>query len=127
VHGAAPSLPAAYNRAIDGLPIGPEAGSCGTAAYRRDTVFVADIESDSLWVGYRKLALAHGLRACWSTPILANDGHVLGTFALYYRTSRSADPAAVDLIARAVHVAGIAIERRPLDASRSPEDQRLRA
>ena len=127
LHGAAPSLPDAYNRAIHDLPIGPTAGSCGTAAYRRDAVFVADIETDPLWADYRKLALGHGLRACWSTPILANDGRVLGTFALYYRTPRRPERGAVDLIARAVHVAGIAIERRQLDDQLRALSNRLQA
>jgi PAS domain S-box-containing protein len=84
-HGAAPSLPAAYNRAIDGLAIGPAVGSCGTAAFRREPVIVADIASDPLWADYRELAESHGLRACWSTPVLAASGRVLGTFAVYYR------------------------------------------
>ena len=72
-------------RAIDGQPIGPSAGSCGTAAYRREPVIVEDIATDPLWDGYREVALAHGLRACWSTPIFDAERHVLGTFALYFR------------------------------------------
>lgn len=126
-HGAAPSLPAAYNMALHDLPIGPAAGSCGTAAFRRDAVFVADIETDPLWADYRDLARPHGLRACWSTPILANNGHVLGTFGLYYRTPRKPDRASVELIARAVHVAGIAIERRQLDEQMRALSDRLDA
>ena len=81
--GAAPSLPDAYVKAIDGVPIGPKAGSCGTAAYRRETVIVDDIMSDPLWDDYRDLAAEHGLRSCWSTPILSHQGAVLGTFAMY--------------------------------------------
>ena len=81
-HGAAPSLPDAYNRAIHGATIGAQAGSCGTAAFRRKPVFVTDIETDPLWEPYRDLARSHGLRACWSFPILATDGHVLGTAAV---------------------------------------------
>ncbi|TAL19616.1 MAG: GAF domain-containing protein, partial [Aquabacterium sp.] len=76
--GVAPSLPAAYNAALDGLPIGPHAGSCGTAIARGEAVYVSDIETDPLWDDYRELALAHGLRACWSTPIFATDGSILG-------------------------------------------------
>ncbi|MBI4756727.1 MAG: PAS domain S-box protein [Betaproteobacteria bacterium] len=79
-HGAAPSLPDAYNRAIDGAAIGPGAGSCGTAAWHKEQVIVTDIETDPLWVDYRELALAHGLRASWSTPIVSPTGVVLGTF-----------------------------------------------
>jgi PAS domain S-box-containing protein len=114
--GAAPSLPAAYSRAIDGLPIGPRAGSCGTAAYERRAVFVEDVQTDPLWTDYRELAAQYGLRACWSTPILAIDGRVLGTFALYFRESRAPTKRDLDLIARASHLAGIAIERRQLEA-----------
>ena len=83
-HGAAPSLPEAYVKAIDGQPIGPVAGSCGTAAFRREPVIVEDIAADPLWVNYRILALEHGLRACWSTPIFDEHHRVLGTFALYF-------------------------------------------
>jgi PAS domain S-box-containing protein len=116
VHPAAgPSLPAAYDRAIDGLAIGPKAGSCGTAAFRRAPVIVADIETDPLWEDYRDLIRPHGLRACWSYPILANDGRVLGTFAVYYREVREPDDEARQLIERASHVAGIVLERRRLD------------
>ncbi len=87
-HGAAPSLPEEYSRAIDGATIGPVAGSCGTAAFTRQTVIVSDIATDPLWANYRDLALRHGLRACWSTPILSADDQVIGTFALYYKTAR---------------------------------------
>jgi len=76
-HGAAPSLPKSYTEAIDGASIGPAAGSCGTAAYRKAPVIVSDIAQDPLWADYRDLALPHGLRACWSTPVLALDGRVL--------------------------------------------------
>ncbi|MFN0250374.1 MAG: GAF domain-containing protein [Kofleriaceae bacterium] len=115
--GAAPSLPAAWNSFVDGMEIGPAVGSCGTAAFRRDAVFVRDVESDPLWEGYRDVVRPFGLRACWSMPILSNDGRVLGTFAMYYREPRSPEAPDVDLIARAVHVAGIAIERRRLEDS----------
>jgi len=114
-HGTAPSLPDAYNRAIHGATIGAQAGSCGTAAFRRKPVFVTDIETDPLWEPYRDLARAHGLRACWSFPILATDGHVLGTAAVYYRQPRTADPMVVELVSRVAHVAAIAIERRKID------------
>jgi PAS domain S-box-containing protein len=124
-HGAAPSLPDSYNRAIDGAPIGPQAGSCGTAAWRRAPVFVSDIDTDPLWDDYRELARAAGLRACWSTPIVANDGRVLGTFALYYREPRVADDVARALIARASHVAGIAIDRRQLDEQLAALSERI--
>ena len=109
-HGAAPSLPAEYSRLVDGVQIGPCAGSCGTAAYRKQSVVVCDIASDPLWANYRQLALPHGLRACWSTPIASQDGKVLGTFAVYYGEPRTPDAEHVQLVAHATHLAGIAIE-----------------
>lgn len=92
-HGAGPSLPAEYNAAIDGIEIGPEVGSCGTAAFHNQTVSVFDIEHNPLWANFKDLALAHGLRACWSTPIHDAGGRVLGTFANYYRVVRDPSPA----------------------------------
>lgn len=84
-HGAAPSLPQSYCDSINGLEIGPWAGSCGTAAYTGQPVYVTDIATDERWAPYRELALPHGLRACWSTPIRNGDGEVIGTFAIYHR------------------------------------------
>jgi PAS domain S-box-containing protein len=127
VHGAAPGLPDAYNLAIDGAPIGPKAGSCGTAAYRREPVFVDDIATDPLWDDYRALADQFGLRACWSWPILATDGGVLGTFAMYHHRPCKADPTVRTLIARAAHVAAIAIERRQLDDRLAALSERIEA
>jgi len=111
-HGAAPSLPQTYTQAIDGMCIGPESGSCGTAMYRREPVVVTDILQDPLWEPYRGLAEPYGLRACWSTPILAHSGKVLGSFAMYYREPRSPIPAETRALEMATHLAGIAIERR---------------
>jgi PAS domain-containing protein len=91
-HGAAPSLPVPYTKAIDGLCVGPKAGSCGTAMYRREPVVVTDILQDPLWEPYRAVAEPYGLRACWSTPILAHSGKALGSFAMYYREPRSPNP-----------------------------------
>ena len=90
-HGAAPNLPVGYNEAIDGLAIGPNAGSCGTAAYLQRQVIVSDIMADPLWQDFRGLAQNYGLRACWSTPIFSSNKSVLGTFALYYREPRVPD------------------------------------
>jgi GAF domain-containing protein len=89
LHGAAPSLPAAYCEAIHGIAIGPSAGSCGTAAYAGHSIFVTDIATDPLWADFRDLALSHDLRSCWSTPIRAADGDVVGTFAVYHSTPRA--------------------------------------
>ena len=83
-HGAAPTLPAAYCEAINGAQIGPAAGSCGTAAFLGRPVYVTDIATDPRWADYRDLALPHGLRACWSTPIFDPQHKVLGTFAIYH-------------------------------------------
>ncbi len=111
-HGAAPNLPEAYNRAIDGVSIAGVAGSCGSAAYLDRQVIVEDIGSDPLSAGYRELALQHGLRSCWSTPIHDSHGKILGTLAIYHREPRKPTPAELELIARAVHVTHIATERK---------------
>ncbi|MFD0427786.1 GAF domain-containing protein [Streptomyces zhihengii] len=88
-HGAAPSLPDFYNQAIDGIAAGEGVGSCGTAAHRRRPVIVTDIRTDPFWDDFRDLADKAGVAACWSTPILARDGALLGTFAMYHRTPRA--------------------------------------
>ena len=108
---AAPSLPEAYSAAIDGVAIGPAAGSCGTAAWRGELVIVSDIAADPLWAEYRAIALAHGLRACWSIPIKSPGGRVVGTFAAYYREPREPSRTDLELLETARHIAGIAIER----------------
>jgi PAS domain S-box-containing protein len=114
-HCSAPRLPAAYAHTIDGVPIGPVAGSCGTAMYLRRQVIVSDIMSDPLWANCREKAAPFGLRACWSTPIFASDGRVLGSFAMYYRQPQSPTPFEEELIAIAVHLATIAIERHRVE------------
>ncbi len=106
-----PSLPPEYMAALDGLPIGPGAGSCGTAMYRKETVIVSDIRSDPLWAPYRRLVAPYGLLACWSTPIYLDKENVLGSFAMYYREVRTPDADDMRLISVATHLAGIAIER----------------
>ncbi len=110
-HGAAPSLPRRYTEAIDGGLIGPRAGSCGTAVYRRELVVVSEIETDPLWADYYHLALAEGLRACWSTPIFSTKRSVLGTFALYCREPASPSSEQLSVVERFAHLASIAIER----------------
>ena len=117
-HGAAPSLPEAYVQAIDGVAIGPTVGSCGTAAFMRRQVIVSDIARDPLWADYRDLALCHGLRACWSTPVIASDGTVLGAFAVYYGAPQQPTQFDLLLIERATHLACITIERKRADALR---------
>ena len=86
--GGAPSLPAHFSAAIDGVAIGPGAGSCGTAMFERRMVTVENIETDPLWNDFRHLALPLGLRACWSVPFENDSGTVLGAFAVYHRTPR---------------------------------------
>src|SRR6267378_2391230 len=125
-HGAAPSLPGAYTEAIDGIAIGPAVGSCGTAAYLGEPVMVRDIATDPLWADYRALALAHGLRACWSTPILSSDGKVLGTFATYYREPRSPTTQDHNLIEQVTHLASIAIEREQAEEALREREARIR-
>ena len=110
IHGSAPSLPEAYNNAINGMSIGPSIGSCGTAAFLKKEVVVANISTDPLWAEFKSLAEKHGLEACWSTPIMSAS-KVLGTFALYYTIPQNPtveERNAVQLLSR---TAGIVIER----------------
>ena len=108
--GVAPSFPPDFMTAIDGVNIGPRVGSCGTAAYRKETVIVSDINTDPLWADYRELALAYGLQAGWSTPILSAQETVLGTFAIYSREPRSPTPQERKLLEQFADVASVAIE-----------------
>jgi PAS domain S-box-containing protein len=109
--GAAPSLPAIYTRLLEGQPIGPRAGSCGTAAYLGERVIVEDIATHPYWTDYAPIALSHGLRACWSTPIKSPEGDVLGTFAMYYREIRGPRPEEIAWVDAATDLASIAIVR----------------
>lgn len=126
-HGAAPNLPESYNAAIDGAAIGPVAGSCGTAAFRGEPVFVEDLTTDPLWADYKHQIEPFGLRACWSVPIRSADKAVLGTFAIYHRQPKIPDPESLELLERAAHVAGIAIERRHLDDQLRALNERIEA
>lgn len=109
---AAPSLPEGYNRAIQGARIGPQAGSCGTAAWRKQRVIVSDIAQDPLWHGWAEVAAQYGLAACWSFPILDRRDQVLGTFAVYYRTARGPEPQELDTLERWARLAGLVIEHQ---------------
>jgi PAS domain S-box-containing protein len=126
-HGAAPSLPHDYNQKVDGLKIGPTVGSCGTAAYLKKPVIVSDTFTDPLWADYREIAQQYGLRACWSTPILSQQGEVLGTFAMYYREVRSPSAYELQLIERTAHLASLAIERAQTQAQLRASEQRYRS
>ena len=109
-HAVAPSLPQDYIKAIDGSPIGPKHGSCGTAMYRGKPVIVSDIFTDPLWEEYRNFAWAIGVAACWSTPIMSSKGKVLGSFAMYYREPRTPTGEESHLTNIATRLAGQAIE-----------------
>jgi PAS domain S-box-containing protein len=106
---SAPGLPAIYAHAIDGLPIGPRAGSCGTAMFRKETVIVSDIATDPLWEGHRDLALQFGLRACWSIPVLNDHEEVLAAFAIYYTIPKSPTETELDVIERAANLVTLII------------------
>ena len=110
-HISAPSLPASFTSAFDGEVIGPHAGSSGTPAYRREPVIVEDVAADPLWADFRDIAARHGLRACWSTPILDEHGRVLGVLAMYFRRPARPDRQHWELTELATHTAAIAIEK----------------
>lgn len=116
--------PAEYAIAIDGVVIGPNVGSCGTAAFRGEQVIVSDIDADPLWADYKELALKHGFRACWSTPIMSSHEKVLGTFAVYADTPRYPTPAELQLVEILTRTAGIAIERRRDEKALRDADRR---
>jgi PAS domain S-box-containing protein len=111
-HGVGPSLPEGYLRLIDGEPIGPLAGSCGTAAYTGQIVIVEDIRTDYRWVNYANVAIPFNLKACWSMPIISRQGKVIGTFAMYYDHIRKPTQDELELLNFVVNLAGIAIERK---------------
>jgi GAF domain-containing protein len=113
-HAVAPSLPENYVKVIDGEPIGPKHGSCGTAMYRGEPVIVTDISTDPLWEEYRNFAWAIGVAACWSTPIMSSKGKVLGSFAMYYREPRTPTGEESRLTDVATKLAGLAIEHHAL-------------
>ena len=125
-HGAAPSLPAAYNDAIDGIAVGPDVGSCGTAVHRGEPVLVSDIAIDPLWAKFRDLALGHGLRACWSVPIRSSQGEILGTFAMYHREPREPTVADLEIVEFVVRTAGLVIQRSNAEAAVRESEERLR-
>ena len=121
---AGPKLPNEWTRQMELLPIGPCAGSCGTAAYRGSQVIVSDIATDPLWnvPEHRAAALRYGLRASWSNPVLSWKGDVLGTFCMYYREPRSPTSQDLELIELATHLVRVAIERdRAQEALRASE------
>ncbi|MGN6608116.1 MAG: GAF domain-containing protein [Jatrophihabitans sp.] len=124
-HGAAPSLPVDYSAAIDGMSIGPLAGSCGTAAYTGEVVVVEDIATDERWAAYRHLADRAGVRACWSTPIRGRDG-ILGTFAVYRPHPHRPTPREEHLVERLSHLASVAIDHHDLLTALTESEERFR-
>ncbi|MGC4792183.1 GAF domain-containing protein [Micromonospora sp. DT178] len=126
-HGAAPSLPDFYNEAIDGIATGEGVGSCGTAAHRREPVVVTDIATDPFWDDFRDLAGRAGLAACWSTPILARDGGLLGTFAMYHRTPRVPQDTDLALARVFAGTAALAIERHHIEQGKLAAEARAKA
>ena len=113
----APSLPEDYSRSLDGIAIGPNAGSCGTAAYLGEAVLAEDIDTDPRWQPFKAGRfktgpLEVGLRACWSTPIKAKDGRVIGTFAFYFRERRGPSRWHQRIVDACVHLSALAIERQ---------------
>ena len=125
-HAAAPSLPLAYCRAIDGSNIGPAAGSCGTSAYRKQPVVVTDVMTDPLWADYRGLAVEFEFRACWSTPVMSPDGDVLGTFAVYHDRPHTPTPTDVGRLAEFSHLASVALRHARLYSRLSASERRFR-
>src|SRR5277367_46093 len=122
---AAPGLPG-FSADVGSMLIGPKGGSCGTAVYRREPVYVNDILGDPIWDHYRHLLLPYGIRAVWSRPLFTSDGKVLGTFAIHYRETRSPDASDLQLIENASQIAGIAIERHLNEEKLRHERDRLR-
>jgi formate hydrogenlyase transcriptional activator len=109
--GASPGVPAAFTAAITPWPIGPNRGSCGTAAFTKQRVIIPDISNDPRWPEEaRDLALFHGFCAAWSEPLISKDGDVLGTFCVSYAEPRIPNSRDLELIEAAGHIALIAIE-----------------
>lgn len=125
-HAVAPSLPEDFTALFEGVLIGPECCSCGTAAHRRELVAVEDIATDPLWSGYRDQALALGLRACWSSPVFDSHGAVVGTFALYYRQARLPAEDELQLIRYATRLVAVAVERLQIETALRHGEERLR-
>lgn len=125
-HGSAPSLPAEYLAAIDGLVPGPNAGSCGAAAHLGEPVIAVDIDTDERWDSFRADAAAAGLRACWSTPIRGNAGAVVGTFAVYHCHPHSPTKREQRVVERLSYLAGVAIEHAAMLRALSESEERFR-
>ena len=121
---SAPGLPAIYAHAIDGTPIGPYAGSCGTAMYRKETVMANDIATDPLWEEHRDLALQFGLRACWAIPVLDNRDEVLAAFGVFYDTAKSPTDVEMDIFERIANLVAIIIESKKAEEELNISNER---
>lgn len=124
-NGSSPSLPKSYTNAIEGMPIGPNVGSCGTAVYQKAMVIVEDIATDPLWENYKHLALRDGLKACWSTPIFDSHGDVLGTFGLYYDQLRRPSTEEMEIMQSSAYLASLAIENRQSEEKLKEGERKL--
>jgi PAS domain S-box-containing protein len=125
-HGSAPSLPPAFSKAIDGVEIGPSVGSCGTAAFSGKPIVVHDIENDPLWAGFRNIALSHGVRSCWSQPILSVQGKVLGTLAVYRGECWTPTPAERESMELLLNTTALVLDRHQQAAERQQAEAELR-
>src|SRR5215470_4628593 len=122
---AAPSLPG-FSAVVGTMGVGPKGGSCGTAVYRKESVYVTDILTDPIWESYRDRILPFGIRSVWSRPLFTSEGKALGTFSINYREPRSPDTEHLQLIEDASHITGIAIERHMNEQALQRERDRLR-
>src|SRR2546429_3197124 len=125
-YAAAPKLSDEYRVATDGLSIGPHVGSCGAAAYLRQPVFVSDVLSHPHFANFKDLIVRTGMRASWWSPIMSQDGRVLGTFGMFYREVREPGPAEIQMIDYASRIAGIAIERKRAEEKLRQDERELR-
>src|SRR5262245_33868114 len=122
---AAPSLPG-FSAEVGTMAVGPKGGSCGTAVYRKESVYVTDILTDPIWENYRDRMLPYGIRSVWSRPLFTSEGKTLGTFSINYRESRSPGFSDLQLIENASHITGVAIERHMNEQALQRERERLR-
>lgn len=123
---AGPRLPQAYCDALEGLPVGPHGGSCGTAAFHRKQIIVSDIENDLLWEAYVRLAKPYGLKACWSTPVISSKGSkVLAVFGIYYHETREPNNDELSIIERTVNILRVLIESKKTEDNIREQNNRL--
>src|SRR5215471_3631260 len=122
---AAPSVPG-FSAEVGTMAVGPKGGSCGTAVYRKESVYVTDILTDPIWENYRDRMLPFGIRSVWSRPLFTSEGKALGTFSVNYRESRGPGHSDLQLIENASHITGIAIERHMNEQALQRERDRLR-